>query len=99
MFRSAGMAPTVAVVGTGLAGLSAAYELSQILYVEQPEARITVFEKNPMLGGNTTKASSGINAVNPAAGDTQQIYALDTTKSGRGLSKEKLVAQLAVSII
>ena len=97
LFRQTVMAPTVAVVGTGLAGLSAAYELSRILHAELPDARIIVFEKNPMLGGNSMKASSGINAVNQAAGDTRQIYAGDTIKSGGGLSKEDLVAQLVVS--
>jgi hypothetical protein len=88
--------PTVAVVGTGLAGLSAAYELSQALQAELPEARVVVFEKNKFLGGNSMKASSGINAVNPAAEDTEAIYAEDTRKSGGGLSKEDLVAQLVV---
>lgn len=95
-FRHTGMAPTVAVVGTGLAGLSAAYELSVALHAELPEARVIVMEKNKMVGGNSMKASSGINAVNPAAGDTQDIYAADTKKSGGGLSKEDLVAQLVV---
>jgi aspartate oxidase len=88
--------PTVAVVGTGLAGLSAAYELSIALQTELPEARVVVFEKNKFLGGNSMKASSGINAVNPAAEDTEAIYAEDTRKSGGGLSKEDLVAQLVV---
>jgi hypothetical protein len=88
--------PTVAVVGTGLAGLSAAYELSMALQTELPEARVVVFEKNKFLGGNSMKASSGINAVNPAAEDTEAIYAEDTRKSGGGLSKEDLVAQLVV---
>jgi hypothetical protein len=91
--------PTVAVVGTGLAGLSAAYELSAALHAEVPEARVVVFEKNKFLGGNSMKASSGINAVNPAAEDTEAIYAEDTRKSGGGLSKEDLVAQLVVSCI
>uniref|UniRef100_A0A383VWI0 fumarate reductase (NADH) n=1 Tax=Tetradesmus obliquus TaxID=3088 RepID=A0A383VWI0_TETOB len=86
--------PTVAVVGTGLAGLSAAYELSIALQSELPEAHVVVFEKNKFLGGNSMKASSGINAVNPAAEDTEAIYAEDTRKSGGGLSKEDLVAQL-----
>lgn len=89
--------PTVAVVGTGLAGLSAAYELSIALQSELPEAHVVVFEKNKFLGGNSMKASSGINAVNPAAEDTEAIYAEDTRKSGGGLSKEDLVAQLVVS--
>jgi hypothetical protein len=89
--------PTVAVIGSGLAGLSAAYELSQALAAELPQARVVVFEKNSMLGGNSAKASSGINAVNAAAGDSTQAYAADTTKSGGGHCTEQLVATLAVS--
>jgi hypothetical protein len=89
--------PTVAVLGTGLAGLCAAYELSKAL-AHFPQAKIVVFEKNSMLGGNSMKASSGINAVNPAAGDTPEIYAADTEKSGGGLSSKDLIAQLVVSV-
>lgn len=91
------MAPTVAIIGSGLAGLSAAYEVSKALQAELPQAKVVIFEKNSVLGGNSAKASSGINAVNAAAGDTTQAYAADTTKSGGGFSNEELVATLAVS--
>lgn len=91
------MAPTVAVIGSGLAGLSAAYELSKALQAELPHFKIVVFEKNNILGGNSAKASSGINAVHAAAGDSIQAYAADTTKSGGGFSTEELVETLAVS--
>eukprot|EP00775_Hariotina_reticulata_P006888 gene6888-7104_t len=85
--------PTVAVLGSGLAGLCAAYELSKAL-AHLPHAKVVIIEKNSMLGGNSMKASSGINAVNPAAGDTPEIFAADTQQSGGGLSKQDLVAQL-----
>lgn len=88
--------PTVAVIGSGLAGLSAAYELSQALHEELPQAKVVIFEKNSILGGNSAKASSGINAVNAPAGDSVQAYAADTTKSGGGFSAQELVALLAV---
>lgn len=89
----------VAVLGSGLAGLSAAYELSKALQAELPQAKIVIFEKNPSVGGNSAKASSGINAVNAAAGDSVAAYASDTTKSGGGFSVQELVATLAVSAV
>jgi len=42
------LAPTVAVIGGGITGLSAAYYLRQL----QPSARITLFEGGSRLGGN-----------------------------------------------
>jgi hypothetical protein len=95
--HSTGMAPTVAVIGSGLAGLSAAYELSNAFKSELPQAKVVIFEKNSILGGNSAKASSGINAVNAAAGDSTAAYAADTTKSGGGFSTQGLVDTLAVS--
>jgi NADPH-dependent 2,4-dienoyl-CoA reductase/sulfur reductase-like enzyme len=95
--QTSNMAPTVAIIGSGLAGLSAAYEVSRALQAELPQAKVVIFEKNSVLGGNSAKASSGINAVNAAAGDSTQAYAADTTKSGGGFSNEELVATLAVS--
>lgn len=94
-----GMAPTVAVIGSGLAGLSAAYELSNAFKNELPQAKVVIFEKNSILGGNSAKASSGINAVNAAAGDSTAAYAADTNKSGGGFSTQELVDTLAVSAV
>ena len=48
----------VIIVGGGLGGLSAAIEASR-----QPGTRITVLEKEKKLGGNSAKATSGINAA------------------------------------
>jgi succinate dehydrogenase/fumarate reductase flavoprotein subunit len=93
------MAPTVAVIGSGLAGLSAAYELSNAFKNELPQAKVVIFEKNSILGGNSAKASSGINAVNAAAGDSTAAYAADTNKSGGGFSTQELVDTLAVSAV
>jgi hypothetical protein len=95
--QTSNMAPTVAIIGSGLAGLTAAYEVSKALQAELPQAKVVMFEKNNVLGGNSAKASSGINAVNAAAGDSTQAYAADTTKSGGGFSQEELVDTLAVS--
>lgn len=56
-----------------------------------------MLEKNAHVGGNSAKASSGINAVNGAAGDSAAVFAGDTLRSGGGLSDAKLVEVLAVS--
>jgi len=80
------------VVGSGLAGLSTA------LQALQNGARVVLVEKEPFLGGNSGKASSGINAVAniSATNDSvfrdlelkQQQFFEDTVKSGGGLSEE-----------
>jgi len=49
--------PKVIVVGGGLAGLSAAHT------VLERGASVVVLEKNAFLGGNSTKATSGINGA------------------------------------
>lgn len=47
----------IIVVGGGLAGLSAAHT------VLENGGRVLLIEKNPFLGGNSTKATSGINGA------------------------------------
>ena len=51
----------VVVVGGGLAGLSAAIEAAR------HGARVTIIDKERSLGGNSAKATSGINGVGTAA--------------------------------
>lgn len=51
------MSNHVIVVGGGLAGLSAAHT------VLERGGRVVVIDKNPFLGGNSTKATSGINGA------------------------------------
>lgn len=99
---SAAMAPhsqrrpvCVGVVGSGLAGLSAALEASQAL-AGHAGARVVLFEKNAALGGNSAKASSGINALTASTGDSEAAFADDTTRSGGGLSDAALVQALVV---
>ena len=51
------MSSQVIVVGGGLSGLSAAHT------VLEHGGRVVVLEKMPFLGGNSTKATSGINGA------------------------------------
>ena len=67
----------VIIVGTGLSGLTAAISLID------RGAKVLLVEKNAFMGGNSSYASSGINAVNPLSveGDTVDNYFQDTLKS------------------
>jgi FAD-dependent fumarate reductase len=85
-------APVVAIVGSGLAGMAAALES-----VEKGAAvRVIVLEKEAKVGGNSAKASSGINAVTREAGDSIEAFIKDTISSG-GLEfcEHRLVETLA----
>ncbi|GJP39144.1 hypothetical protein CLOM_g23539, partial [Closterium sp. NIES-68] len=83
--------PDVVVVGGGLAGLSAAVE------VVKRGGSVLVLEKSERLGGNSAKASSGMNAARSgpqlAIGieDKLEDFTKDTEKSGKGLSDLALV--------
>jgi succinate dehydrogenase/fumarate reductase flavoprotein subunit len=89
--------PTVAIIGSGLAGLSAALESSRYAAAAGAPLRIVLLEKMGNAGGNSAKASSGINAINIDGGDSAELFANDTLKSGGSLSKEDLVTRLVVS--
>jgi flavocytochrome c len=65
------MPATAIVVGGGLAGLSACHTLLQ------GGAHVTLLERNAFLGGNSTKATSGING---APSRTQKAMGIDDTK-------------------
>lgn len=85
----------IIVVGGGLAGMSAAIE------AELHGAKVTIIDKEPNFGGNSAKASSGINGVLTKAqrlasiDDNVEEFVKDTLKSGQGLSDVKLVEVLA----
>lgn len=74
----------VVVVGGGLAGVSAAIEASKA------KARVTIIEKEQELGGNSAKATSGINACNTrvqkcgGVDDDSRYFERDTHVSARG---------------
>ena len=54
--------PRVAIIGSGIAGLTAAYRL-------QPHVEVTVFEKNDWIGGHTHTVDVALDGIQ---------YAVDT---------------------
>ena len=84
--------PRLIVVGSGLGGTSAALAAAQ----GDPGLEVVVLEKEAKPGGNSLKASSGINALTPEAGDSADAFREDTTRSGGGLSRPELVSTLVV---
>jgi succinate dehydrogenase/fumarate reductase flavoprotein subunit len=73
----------VIVVGGGLAGLSAAHT------VLERGGNVLLLDKNAFLGGNSTKATSGINGAGTSTQmklgvpDNAQIFYEDSAKSAR----------------
>ncbi|TNY21108.1 FAD binding domain-containing protein [Rhodotorula diobovata] len=86
--------PQVIVVGAGLSGLSAAHTLYE------KGANVLVLEKNPFAGGNSTKATSGINGAGTKAQaklgikDSAAAFFADTKKSARDLARDDLIEVL-----
>ncbi|KAJ3205334.1 hypothetical protein HDU67_008919 [Dinochytrium kinnereticum] len=87
----------IVVVGGGLAGLSAAIE------AYRSGASVTLLEKEQRLGGNSAKATSGMNASpshhQAAKGihDSVEAFGDDTVKSGKNVSDTRLVHVLTES--
>jgi len=84
----------VIVVGGGLAGLSAAHTLLE------RGANVLLLDKQGFMGGNSTKATSGING---AGTYTQQVHGIqdstklffeDTKQSARDLARDDLIQVL-----
>jgi len=73
------------VIGGGLSGLSAAHTLLQ------SGCNVTLVEKNMFMGGNSTKATSGINGAgtrtqqNMDVPDNKDIFEEDTVRSATGI--------------
>ena len=87
--HGAGMAPAaVVVVGGGLAGASAALAAAEAV----PSARVVLLEKEPRPGGNSMKASSGMNALDWLA---QQGVELTSTVQLGGHSRARTHANTA----
>lgn len=88
--------PSVVIVGSGLAGCSAALQLRESL-AGRGCAKVLMLEKEARPGGNSQKASSGISIFSPEHGDTEEQFIQDCLSSGRGLSAPALVEALVVS--
>ncbi|KAF8070366.1 fumarate reductase [Lyophyllum atratum] len=81
----------VIVVGGGLAGLSAAHTLLE------RGANVLLLDKQGFMGGNSTKATSGINGAGTQAQqalnipDNAKNFFNDTKKSARDLARDDLI--------
>ncbi|KND91052.1 Fumarate reductase [Tolypocladium ophioglossoides CBS 100239] len=88
------MAPRVIVVGGGLSGLSAAHTI----YLSG--GNVVVLDKQGFFGGNSTKATSGINGaltrtqVDLKIGDSVKQFYDDTMKSARDKARPDLIKVL-----
>ncbi|KIM45071.1 hypothetical protein M413DRAFT_66523 [Hebeloma cylindrosporum] len=84
----------VIVVGGGLAGLSAAHTLLE------RGANVLLLDKQGFMGGNSTKATSGINGAGTNTQkelnipDSAKIFFEDTKKSARDLARDDLIEVL-----
>jgi hypothetical protein len=83
--------PDAIVVGTGLAGLTTA------LNILDRGGKVVLIEKEHRMGGNSNKASSGINACcfgNNTNGDSISSFLEDTTKSAGVSAQPDLINTL-----
>merc|ERR1712194_541238 len=84
----------VIVIGGGLAGMSAAHT------VVQAGGNVVLLDKSPFCGGNSTKATSGINAAGSRTQrvlnipDTPEIFENDTTVSAMEGARPDLIKVL-----
>ncbi|KAJ6530182.1 Flavocytochrome c [Mycena capillaripes] len=92
------MAPPTIVVGGGIAGLSAAHTL-----LERGKS-VLLLDKKPTLGGNSVKASSGINGAGTEAQrtleihDSTEVFYADTAASaGSDLARPALITALTTN--
>ncbi|KAI8065259.1 FAD binding domain-containing protein [Gongronella butleri] len=84
----------VIVVGGGLSGLSAAHT------IYEQGGNVLLLDKNPFFGGNSTKATSGINGaltrtqIAQNIKDSVEAFYQDTLKSARDLARPDLIKVL-----
>ncbi|KFD53344.1 hypothetical protein M514_05825 [Trichuris suis] len=84
----------VVVIGGGLAGLSASYAALQ------GNAKVTLLEGEKAIGGNSAKATSGINGCRTSTqlahgvDDDTETFFIDTVKAGHDLNNRELVSLL-----
>lgn len=83
--------PDAIVIGSGLAGMAATLNLLD------RGGRVVMMEKEHLLGGNSNKASSGINACCPEklnSNDSLGIFYNDTLRSAGSSAQETLITTL-----
>jgi len=87
----------VVIIGAGGAGMTAA------IMLKQAGVDFILLEKMPYAGGNTTKATGGMNASEThyqkeqGIEDSNALFAADTMKGGHALNDASLVAVMANS--
>ena len=87
----------IVIIGAGGAGMTAA------IMTQQAGKNFVLLEKMPYAGGNTTKATGGMNAAEThyqkeqGIEDSKALFAADTMKGGHALNDPELVAELANS--
>ncbi|WP_029674640.1 flavocytochrome c [Butyrivibrio sp. VCB2006] len=85
----------VVIVGGGGAGMTAA------IAAAENGKKVILLEKNEILGGNTSRASSGMNAAEThyeaeqGVEDSVDLFVEDTMKSGKEINDPELVRTLA----
>lgn len=91
------MSAPVVIIGTGLAGLSTANQL-----IKKHNIPIVLIDKATSIGGNSIKASSGINGAHTLTQeqlkveDTPDLFFNDTKKSAKDKGSEELMNKLAL---
>jgi cleavage and polyadenylation specificity factor subunit 2 len=86
----------IVIIGSGLAGLTAAYKCAEL----NSNCKICVIEKESSIGGNSLKATSGVNCCctplqeKLKVVDSYDLFYSDTIKSGKGKSNLDLVTLL-----
>ncbi len=87
----------IVIIGAGGAGMAAA------IMLQQAGKDFVILEKMPYVGGNTTKATGGMNASEThyqkeqGIEDSNALFAADTMKGGHALNNSSLVAVMANS--
>ena len=87
----------IVIIGAGGAGMTAA------IMLQQAGKDFIILEKMPYVGGNTTKATGGMNASEThyqkeqGIEDSNALFAADTMKGGHALNDSALVAVIANS--
>ena len=85
----------VVIVGAGGAGMAAA------IMLKQADVNFVILEKMPYVGGNTTKATGGMNAAEThyqkeqGIEDSVELFYQDTMKGGHDINDPELVRTLA----